>query len=198
MTAPTPSRERALITVWRMAIATLILETVAQTFVASGPILFVFFTNDSNLVAAAVLLWACRDWRSERPVTAWLRGAGLLYVSITALVDQVILHGGLGGLVLHIVTPLAVLADWVLLPPRHPVSGRMSMLWLSFPVLYLGGAMTYGAATGGFPYGFLNPNVVGTSGVAMFVGIIAVIVLLLARLVRALGLRGARSAQVAG
>ena len=177
-------RERAVITVWRLVVVVLILKTVADNFAAAGPTTFVFFTTDSNLVAAATLLVACRDWRSERASTAWLRGAGVLYVMVTAVVDQVILHGGLAGFVLHIVTPLAVLADWMLLPPQRPVSGRASLAWLAFPVAYLLFALAYGGATGGYPYGFLNPGVVGGGGVAIFVTVIAVIILLLARLVR--------------
>lgn len=177
-------RRRLLVCVWRVAIVVLILERLVRTFLGEGFLLFDYFTNDSNLVAAGVLLWACGDWRSEHPVTSWLRGAAVLYLAITAVVDQLILHGGLQGVELHIVAPIAVLIDWLLLPPRTPVGGRSSLLWIAFPLVYLGAVLVYGALSGQYPYGFLNPNVGGRAEVALYVAVIALVVLLLARLVR--------------
>jgi hypothetical protein len=60
--------------------------------------------------------------------------------------------------VLHYVTPVAVVADWVVAPAY--LSGsypRIVGTWLIYPLVYCAGSMVRGAITGWFPYPFLHP-----------------------------------------
>ena len=81
---------------------------------------FSFFTIQSNLFAAIVLLWSAFGDVSDR-----VRGAAVLYLSITFVVYGVLLAGYQQEFqtttpwvdtVLHRVMPLVVIFDWLIVP----------------------------------------------------------------------------------
>lgn len=67
---------------------------------------------------------------------------------------------------LHYGLPLAAAALWLAVAPKGRLRASAPAFWLAFPLLYLGVALWRGAATGGYPYFFLNPAEVGAVGVA--------------------------------
>jgi hypothetical protein len=56
--------------------------------------------------------------------------------------------------------PVAVVADWLYQPPKNRLRLRQAVYWLIYPLLYLVYTLIRGAATGFYPYPFLNPNTV--------------------------------------
>ena len=169
-----------------------------------------FFTVQSNLIAAAVLLgngvWPARGGPQAR--RDLIRGAAVLYLTITGVVYALLLsaynaqaEGALFwiNLLHHYIAPLALFVDWLIDPPATALPFRRALLWVAYPLLYLAFTLLRGATTGWYPYPFLDPGAVGGyGGVFVFsavtlLGAVAFIGLLVAlprRLARARGREG--------
>ena len=180
-------------TTFRLAVAGIILATVGHDLVATllAPRFslaattldfFSYFTNQSNLFAAAVLITSVTR-RDESHRLSLLRGAAVVYMATTAVVVQLLLGGGLAGFVVHIVAPLAVIADWIIWAAPRPLGARAQLLWLAYPLLWLVYTLIHGAASGWYPYHFVDPHAVGAAGMATYLGVITLIIAVIARLV---------------
>jgi len=146
---------------------------------------FSYFTNLSNLFAAAVLLYvASRVFfrRDTSDLSDQVRYISVVNMAVVGVVFTVLLRGvDLGSLLpwinvlLHYVMPCAVVLDWLLQPPRVKLGIKQILMCQVFPALYLVYVLCRGNNIGWYPYPFLNPaNVGGYGGVAMYVAGIAV------------------------
>jgi hypothetical protein len=128
---------------------------------------FSYFTNLSNLFAAGVLLAGAL--RGDRPRSATfelLRGAAVMYMLTTGIVYAVVLSGQSVSIpwvntIVHQVMPVVVALDWMIDPPRMRLPIRKTLLWLSFPVLYIAYTLIRGAIVDWYPYFFVDPNRAG-------------------------------------
>ena len=149
---------------------------------------FSFFTIESNILAAIILLVSAYGALAQKrsATFALVRGAAVLYMVTTGIVYALLLSGLEVSLqttipwvntVLHYLMPVVLLVDWLIDPPRRRISFKQASIWLVFPVLYLGYSLIRGAVTEWYPYPFLNPDNGGYGGVAFVcVGIAAAIV----------------------
>lgn len=146
---------------------------------------FSYFTNLSNLLAAAVLLITAGP-RSVAGRLQSVRGLSTMNMAVVGIVFTLLLRNeDLGSLqpwvnfVLHDLMPCAVVLDWLLQPPASRLGWHHLPAFLIFPAAYLAYTMIRGAATGWYPYPFLNPDRVGGYGVvaAYAVGITVIFVL---------------------
>ncbi|WP_405020159.1 Pr6Pr family membrane protein [Kitasatospora sp. NBC_00070] len=127
---------------------------------------FSYFTNLSNMAGVLVLLaGGTLGLLGRGRVPDLVRGAVVLYLTITGLVYLVALSGhDLGPLlpwvntVVHRLMPLVLLADWAADPPGRPISRQRALCWLLFPLLYLPYTLIRGAVTDWYPYPFLDPR----------------------------------------
>lgn len=162
----------------RVGCALLALSAIAVQFyesyvVARFPAVnfFSFFTIQSNLFAAAVLV---RGAWSGRASDAWhhIRGAAVLYMSITGVVYGLLLAGYQVALqttipwvdtVLHRLMPLVMVVDWLVDPPRSKgmTFVHCATRWAVYPLVYAGWSLLRGTWANWYPYPFLNPRVVG-------------------------------------
>src|SRR6476469_4677201 len=104
---------------------------------------FSYFTIESNLIAAGVLIVAgAGDLRraphSER-LDLW-RGAATLYMATTGVGYSLLLAGQVDSqllswvnLVLHYVMPIALVVDWAVDLPRWQIPFRRALAWMAFP-----------------------------------------------------------------
>lgn len=138
---------------------------------------FSYFTNLSNLFAAAVFLVSAFSYSTARtPTLDVVRFLSVVNMTIVGVVFSLLLRNeDLGALLpwvnttLHYVMPMAVVIDWLLLPPAAQLSSRQILLALAFPAIYLTYVVIRGAGTGWYPYPFLNPvNVGGYAGVSAY------------------------------
>lgn len=150
-----------------------------------------FFTIQANLIAVAVLviegLGGCgfsQRWRAA------MRGAVVLYLSITGLVYAVLLsqlpivkeivHPVSDG-VHHLLIPLWVVFDWVADPPGERPSYRRSLSWLAYPLAFLFVSLIRGAWTGWYPYPFLDPRQrggwIGVAMVSIFILLVSCVMI---------------------
>jgi hypothetical protein len=132
-----------------------------------------YFTVQSNLIGAAVLLVAASRWR--RPATAtldWLRGAAVVYLVVTMVIYNVLLATGdpmtWTNVVVHVLFPIYLVIDWLVDPPGARIGWRRGILWLAYPTLYLVYTFARGASVGWYPYPFFDLNVNGAATVALY------------------------------
>ena len=101
--------------------------------------------------------------------------------------------------VTHHLMPVAVVLDWLLVPPRHTISLRRVVRWTVFPLLYLVYVLIRGAMVGWYPYPFLDPDKVGGyGGVALYVVAILVGFLVVSALLAIGARRGRRNPRSPG
>jgi len=148
---------------------------------------FSFFTIQTNLFAIAMLVLVVIVRPPERMILFdTLRGAVTLYIAITGVVFALLLAGLQESLDTHIawvdltvhkLIPAVLVADWLLDPPRHRLSFRIGVSWLTYPLVYLVYTLIRGASVGWYPYPFLDVSHHGYGGVllncaAMLIGIV--------------------------
>lgn len=129
---------------------------------------FSYFTNLSNILAAAVLLTeSVLTWRGKELGPAWqvLRCVSVVCMALVGIVFTALLREvDLGALLpwintwLHYIMPIAVVADWLIQPPRRPIPLTRLGVAVLFPLAYLAYSLIRGAATDWYAYPFLNPG----------------------------------------
>jgi hypothetical protein len=141
---------------------------------------FVYFTTQTNtLVGLCFLAGAIGPWLSRLGPPDVVRGAVTLYILVTFLVYHLILANPASGfsdggaqlgtvrnVLLHTVTPLLALLDWVLIRTRR-LPWRWAAAWLAYPLAYLAFALVRGAIVHRYPYPFLDVRSIGYGGVAV-------------------------------
>lgn len=140
---------------------------------------FSFFTLESNILAAIVLLvvgfGTLAGIKAQRSF-AFIRGAATLYMVITGIVFALLLAGleqrlqltvPWINIVLHYIMPVVLLVDWLLFPPKFRFSFAQTLGWLVFPLLYLIYTLIRGSLVAWYPYPFLDVSQVGWVGVSI-------------------------------
>ena len=166
---------------------------------------FSYFTIDSNLLAAAVLLIGAVGGRSTRaPSWDLVRGAAVVYMSVTGIVFTLLLANTdvdtavpWVNTVVHELMPLVIVADWLLDPPATRLTLRQGLLWLSFPIVWLVYTMIRGALVGRYPYPFLDPANGGYGTVVVYCAGVLVVMAIVSALAVALGRAAHSSARIA-
>lgn len=160
---------------------------------------FSFFTIESNLAAAAVLLIGAalvvtRD--GEEPHWfAIVRATVVTYMVTTGIVYNLLLRGielpqgstlGWSNEILHVVAPVWMLLDWLFAPGRRPLGWRSIRVIIVFPIVWAVYTLVRGPFTPNevlgepfwYPYPFLNPNLSenGYLSVGFYVVLIAAVI----------------------
>lgn len=127
---------------------------------------FGYFTNQTSLIAALVLIGSGALVTTGRSVPSWfalLRGIVTAYLLVVGVIYNVLVPGTGSAppwvsVLLHVVFPLLVALDWLLVGdrPRLPWS-RLWML-VPYPLIWLGVVLWRGVTDGWVPYGFLLPE----------------------------------------
>lgn len=151
-----------------------------------------YFTIWSNVTVAIVLtVLLARPGlftRSGAVGTMWrtLRLDSVLMISITGLLYNLLLAEGgktgvdaLSNTMLHWVVPLVTPIVWIIAGPRGLITGRIIGLSLVLPLLWAAFTLIRGQVIGAYPYGFLDVNAHGLASVLSFIGVIAVVTVLM-------------------
>ena len=146
---------------------------------------FSFFTIQSNVIAAFVLLAVgigTLTRQKANPQFAFIRGGATLYMVMTGIIFALLLAGLQQSLqttipwvntVLHYTMPIVILVDWLLYPPKFTFSFRYTILWLTYPIVYLLYSLIRGEFTNWYPYPFINPLLSGWASVIVMCIIIS-------------------------
>lgn len=183
-----------MIYVFRAGLIVAALVGLTYTWVALASPLhpLVLFTVQSNLILVG---YYGRRVVSRRPPSAVVKGAVTLYLVITGLVWHFLRMRGanpfdhlgglaLGNFLLHYVTPVMAVIDWLAFDRRTRPGWAAAALWLIYPLAYLAFALIRGAllppgAWKRYPYPFLDVDHYGYGGVSLIAAALAVSFLLL-------------------
>lgn len=147
---------------------------------------FSYFTIQSNLIACAVLLIGAARWRAPRSL-GWelVRGAAVVYMSVTGIVFTLLLSGTdvdtaipWVNTVVHELIPIVIVVDWLVDSPTMRLTLRQGVLWLSYPAVWLVYTLVKGPIVGKYPYPFLDPANGGYGTVAVYCVAILVVMAL--------------------
>ncbi|MGW7307194.1 Pr6Pr family membrane protein [Streptomyces sp. NPDC054835] len=152
-------------------------------------VVFSFFTIWSNTAVAVVLgLGAFRAWQGRPPLPAPWTGGVLLCICVVGLVFHLVLDNtasefneaaaiarltgarAVANQLLHTVTPIGVVLDWLLLTRPGALHWRHAAQWLAAPGAYLVFALIRGALVSPdtptrYTYPFLDVTAHGYLGV---------------------------------
>ena len=145
---------------------------------------FSFFTIQSNLIAAVVLLLGASAAR-EHISLPWsvIRGGAAMYMVTTGVVYALLLSGLEESLqtptlwvniVLHQFLPVVMVMDLVIRPiASGHLTMRRAIAWLAYPAIYLLYTLVRGPRVDWYPYPFLDPREPGGYGtVAIYCAVI--------------------------
>lgn len=149
---------------------------------------FSSFTVQSNILAAVtgalLVVRPNRDGRGWRIVrlAAVLGMTTTFIVYVVALAPILDLHGValVTDTMFHYIGPVLTLGGWLLFGRRGQVSRSVIAAVICWPLSYFVYTQLLGAASGWYPYPFLDAGEHGTGGVLLNAGIVTVLVLLLA------------------
>jgi hypothetical protein len=161
---------------------------------------FSFFTILTNLIAAVALLVPVAAPSSgaagflTRPavrtaITGYMIMVGVVYYLLLAGLSQ---RGGLPLLIehmLHALTPPLFLLDWLLFVDKRRLDWRLGLRSLGYPLAYIAYTLAHGAATGWYPYPFLDVAEIGYTRVAANVAALVAVYVVLTAALAALGQR---------
>ncbi|MDN4478626.1 Pr6Pr family membrane protein [Demequina sp. SYSU T00039] len=141
---------------------------------------FGYFTIQNNLIGVAALAIAARYVGRERP--EWvelLRLTAAVTLTIVVTVYWTLLlptddePWAWTNLVVHGLSGVALVADWLVDGPRRPLPWGLLPWVMAYPLLWVAVTLVRGATDGWFPYPFLDPAN-GYAAIAMVVGGIVV------------------------
>ncbi|NRD26945.1 Pr6Pr family membrane protein [Frigoribacterium sp. VKM Ac-2836] len=153
---------------------------------------FSYFTNLGNLFAVVVfVVGGVRTLRRRPGSRAWdtVRLISVVDMIFVGLVFNLLLTEVAGGVlpwvnvVVHMVMPVAVLVDWIVLPVGRRLPWSAAAVGLVVPVVYSVYTLVRGAITAFYPYPFFDPEALGGYGpvaVYMVVLLVALVVLSIA------------------
>lgn len=146
-----------------------------------NPETYHYFTIQSNFFILIWLILAVIYDIKEIPLVklnGMIRGAILLYLTITFLVNLLLLGGGYPNFtnyVHHYIIPIGTLMDWYFTEKEVHYEWRYLGFWLIYPILYMIISLIVGNFTGFYPYFFLNINQIGISMVIVWIAILVVV-----------------------
>lgn len=172
-------KRRPLLGLFRLGVGVLGLSAITTQLIATlqtGTSIinfFSFFTIQSNLLTALLLvaIGSCMLAGIQKNI-GYLRGATTLYMTTTGVIYFLLLSNDPNTLLipwvnttLHYIIPAIVFLDWILFPPMTALSFKKALIWLAYPLAYLGYSLIRGSVVGWYPYPFINPDMKGWGSV---------------------------------
>lgn len=151
-----------------------------------------YFTVLSNLLVAVVASRAALS--ADGGLDAPWRGCAVTAIGLVGLGYHLLLRNvwnpqgaqWLADVLLHYAVPLAALLWWLALPPRRRLDAAAPWRWLAWPMAYAAYALIRGAATGFYPYPFIDVPSLGLPRVLLNAAGLMLVFVLAAHLLRAL------------
>ncbi len=182
--APWLAAALALIAWFALALQYAVLVQVVGSWTGAAASFFSFFTILTNLLVALVTsCLAVAPLAQRRPPGARIISAVAVYITMVGVVYALLLRDlwapegqqAVTDALLHTVVPILYVGYWLACVPKGTLRVGDISLWLVPPLLYVAVRLVRGAATGWYPYPFIDAALIGYGRVAL-----SVVVLLLA------------------
>lgn len=145
---------------------------------------FKSFTMQSNLIVTVWLTLAI-IWHNKpeilKKISGLLKGAFTVYITITLIFFAILLApfyqptgwAAFSNLILHYITPIAFIVDWILTETKLRYKWKYLLYWIiTYPIFYQAFVIIHGTFTGNYIYYFFDVNAIGILGVTIFISII--------------------------
>lgn len=135
-----------------------------------------YFTILTNIgIALLMTITAGRLSRGRPLPPASLYAAALVYIVIVSITYEAMLRRlwspqGVQfytDMTMHDVIPLLSLWFWIAFAPKAPLGWGDPLRWLAFPAVYFAVTLGAGRLGASYPYGFLDPDKLGYTGVVV-------------------------------
>ncbi len=136
---------------------------------------FSYLTVQTNILAALVLTaFAIKTGPEEWLVHPFVRSAVATYILMVGIIYDTVLRPleplqnmlSFTNLVMHYAMPLAYLAFWLTCVRKAGLRWYDPLLWLIYPLFYLGFVLVRGKMSGFYPHPFIDAKTLGYAGVA--------------------------------
>ena len=172
------------ILIYRIIFATLSWFTLFASYIinslTTGSLLLWFnsfkaFTIQTNFIVTIwltlAILWHNKPESLEK-IEGPLKGAFTMYITITFVIFAILLSpfyqptgfAAFSNIVLHYITPIAFIIDWVLTEIKVQYKWKYLPYWILYPLCYIIFAIIHGTFTGSYIYYFLDINALGIFG----------------------------------
>ena len=133
------------------------------------------FTMQTNLIVTIwltlAILWYNKPESLEK-IEGPLKGAFTMYITITFVLFAILLSpfyqptgfAAFSNIVLHYITPIAFIIDWILTEIKVQYKWKYLPYWILYPLCYIIFAIIHGTFTGSYIYYFLDINALGIFG----------------------------------
>ena len=162
---------------------------------------FIYYTMQTNFMITIwftlAIVWHNKPESLEK-ITGALKGAFTLYITITFVIFAVLLQmfypfptgwAAFSNLVLHYITPIAFIFDWILTENKIKYKWTYILYWIVYPICYIIFAVIHGTITDNYIYYFFDINELGILGFVMYTSILIVFGIVLAGLYTAINRR---------
>ncbi len=136
---------------------------------------FSYFTVQTNILAALVLTaFAIKTGPEEWLVHPFVRSAVATYIVMVGIIYETMLSPieplqnvqSFTNIAMHYLMPLGYLVFWLTCVRKAGLRWYDPLLWLIYPLFYLGLVLVGGKMSGFYPYPFLDAKTLGYAGVA--------------------------------
>jgi hypothetical protein len=128
---------------------------------------FKYYTMQTNMMVTiwfTLAIFLCNKPESLEKIMGPLKGAFTLYITTTFIFFAILLQAGyqpsgwaaFSNLILHYVTPIAFIVDWVLTENKIRYNWSYLPYWIIYPISYLVFSLIHGIFTGDYIYPFLD------------------------------------------
>jgi len=139
---------------------------------------FKYYTMQTNIMVSVWLILAI-VWHNKpeslKKITGPLKGAFTFYITTTFIFFAILLQifyrptgfAAFSNIILHYVTPIAFIVDWVLTETKLKYKWNYLPYWTIYPLCYLLFSFIHGSLTGDYIYPFLNISQLGILGYSL-------------------------------
>jgi hypothetical protein len=182
--------------VFRLVCAALLVVGIILSYVVSVPdpalglvrrtvIFLSFFTIVTNCLLVAVLAvpeLAPRAAAGGILARPSVRGGVVVYAVMVGLIYVLLLRQlwsptgwqAVADAIVHYAAPIIAVVDWVVFVPRGRTRWRHALWWVALPLAYAVYTLAHGAATGFYPYPFVDVAALGLDTVVGHMALILV------------------------
>lgn len=121
-----------------------------------------FYTTLTNMLVAAMAAGSVLGWKWALDPS--LRTATAVHITVVAVIFRLLLArllhfagiGWWGNMLVHELVPALWLVGWIVFRPPGTVSALAPLRWMLYPLVYGVWTLIHGAASGWYPYPFLD------------------------------------------
>jgi hypothetical protein len=170
------------VTVSSLAIVSLLINIFWENGFTINFNVMSYFTLQSNLAVAVVLLLAFFQGNSQKRWLIMLTHGSSIWILVTGVVYHFLLsdtHQPEGifiatNIIMHYLVPASMIINWIVFCKKGLLKHSFNGIWVGYPIVYSIISLIRGTIDGFYPYWFLNPVKEYPDGAGSILGVLLV------------------------